>query len=189
LASPLAEAVSFGEMDTSTGVTLIAVSLASIAVGVMGETCWVIATQASYARRDARSPLISSVVRLAVSLVGLLIAAFLDGSAVLIAVGAAVSVGDVAGAWYLWRRVGRGLPTVGLRLSPPFARALIASLLMAGPAYLVAVTAPPFVVGTARDILGVAAAAVTGAALYFGLQRAWRSPELSALLGGLGQFR
>ncbi len=189
LAFPLAEAVSFGEMNTDTGVTLIAVSLASIGIGVMGETHWAIVTQASYAQRDPRSPLISSVVRLSVTLGGLLVALFLQGPAVLVAVGAALSLGDLVGAWYLWRLIRKSLPAHGLRLRAPVARALIASLLMAGPAYAVAVTMPPFIDGTSRDILGVAAAVVTGAALYFAVQRAWKSPELSALLGGVSRFR
>jgi putative peptidoglycan lipid II flippase len=188
LAYPLAEAVSFGEMNTSTGVTLIAASLASIALGVIGETRWSVVAQASYAQRDARSPLLSSVVRLCVTLAGMVVALFMDGAEVLIAIGLAVSLGDNIGAWHLWRRTTRKLPPGGVGLGAPLGRSVLASLLMAGPAYLVAVTLPPFLEGTPRDVLGVALAVPVGGALYFGLNRAWKSAELSTFLGGFGQF-
>jgi putative peptidoglycan lipid II flippase len=189
LAYPLAQAISFGEMNTSTGVTLIAVSLASIALGVLGETRWSAIAQASYSRRDARSPLLSSALRLGVTLAGMSVALFLHGPAVLIAIGLAVSLGDNVGAWHLWHRVTRELPQRGVGLARSVGRSLLASLIMAGPAYLVAITFPPFLEGTAQDVVGVMAAAIIGAAIYFGLHRAWKSPELSTFLGGFGQLR
>jgi putative peptidoglycan lipid II flippase len=188
LAYPLAEAISFGEMNTPTGVTLIAASLASIALGVIGETRWSAIAQASYAQRDARSPLLSSALRLCVTLTGLAVALFLHGPAVLIAIGLAVSLGDNVGAWHLWHRITRNLPPKGVRLGPSVGRSLGASLLMAGPAYLVAIAVPGVLEGTAGDVLGVILAALIGAALYFGLQRAWKSPELTTFLGGFGQL-
>jgi putative peptidoglycan lipid II flippase len=188
LAYPLAEAISFGEMNTSTGVTLIAASLASIAPGVIGETRWSVIAQASYAQRDARSPLRSSVLRLCVMLAGMAVALFLDGAAVLIAIGLAVSLGDNVGAWHLWRRITRKLPPRGVGLGRSAGRSLLASLLMAGPAYLVAIAVASVLEGTVGDVVGVGLAAVIGGAVYFWLHRAWKSPELSSVMGGFGQL-
>ena len=48
-----ARAVSFGEMHTGLGVALITAVIASLGAGVIGETIVIVATSASYARRDA----------------------------------------------------------------------------------------------------------------------------------------
>ncbi|HKC29240.1 MAG TPA: lipid II flippase MurJ, partial [Jatrophihabitans sp.] len=63
LSLPLARAVSFGRMGTPDGIALVAGALAALAVAVIGQTAFLIATYAAYARKDTRSPLRSMVLQ------------------------------------------------------------------------------------------------------------------------------
>ena len=56
LAVPLARIAAFGEMASAAGVTLLALSLAALAPGVVGESRFLVELQGSYACHDARSP-------------------------------------------------------------------------------------------------------------------------------------
>lgn len=189
LAGPLARAVAFGEMANPTGVTLIAASLAAIGLGVVGETGFLVGAQASYAQQDVRTPFISMVVRTGVHLVGMFIALFLHGTAVLVALGLSISVGDLVGASHLGARLKSTLPKAGRSLAPSLLRTLIASALMVAPAYLVAVSVASWVGGRWSHLMGMLVAVAVGIATFGGLQRIWNSAELEALLAELGKFR
>lgn len=184
LAWPLARAVSFGAMAGPDGVRLIAVSLASIGIGVLGESVFRVATHACYARRDVRTPLAGMVVRSAVCLGGLALALTGRGVTVLVVAGVAYALGDLSAAAFVWRRLTRGLPA-GAGVRGPLARAFTAAGLMLVPAALVAAAVPAVMGGRLRHAVAMVLAAGAGGATYFGLQRSWGSAELASLLAGL----
>ena len=186
LATPLARAASVGEMATSEGIALVGASLVALAAGIVGETVFVVATHAAYARRDARSPLRAMIVKTIVSTAGMVAAAWwLDGVALLLGLGLVLSLADLAGAADLWRRLKVGLPRANAALAPAFARALAASIVMALPAYLVATGLAGAVPGAVGEVLAVGLAALVGAATFLGVQRSLRSPELGLFFAAL----
>jgi len=190
LAAPLARAVAFGEMATGAATELVAVSLAAVAVAVLGESVIVFCTHACYARDDARLPLRGMMIRTATSLALLPVALSLPGGAAALAgLGLALVAGDVAAAWYLLRVVRAALPAGGPALTPPFLRALAASLLMAGPALLVTTHLPGLLPGPLSQLTAVAIAALVGMGVFVAVERAMGAPELSALTQALSGFR
>lgn len=190
LALPLARALSFGRMDSASGVTMVAVSLAPLALAVLGQTAFMIATYASYSRKDTRTPLRSTVLEAALCLGLVGVALTLHGLAVLVMLGLALAVSVTIAAWHLtarlWRSTGgRGWPL----LAPSLARFAAGALLMAGPAWLTATAVarwlgPPF-----GSRAGILAAAAVGAGIYVGIQALWRTPEVGWLAGGLADIR
>lgn len=188
LSRPLARAVAFGEMATPAGILLVAASLAALAPGVLGEAGFVIATHASYARHDARSPFRAMVVRTAVALAGMVVAfTATEGTALLVTLGLAISAGNIVSAWQL----ARGLRSEdgGERLSPALLRAFAASAVMLVPAYLAGVELPAALGGRAAQLLGVILAGVLALATFLAVERAWHSPELSSLRLGFRHLR
>ena len=185
LAMPLALGVTFGNLATQTGVSLVAVSIASIAPAVIGDGAFILATYACYARKDARTPLRSMLLRTGITL-GCLAAAWALGLPVLPTLGLSLSIGSLAGATHLWHAVLRGAKVAGpdpgvTRLRRSLARAGLASLAMAGPAALVAAVLGRTLHGQVGEVLAVAGAGIVGAAVYLGVQRAAGGEELSAL--------
>jgi putative peptidoglycan lipid II flippase len=190
LAGPLAGAVSLGEMASGAGVALIAASIGALGPSVLGESGFFIATHCSYARHDARSPLHAMLIRTGVVAVGMLIAFLLaDGMAVLVVLGLSTSAADLVAACHLGNRLRRGLPRTGERFAPSLLRSLVASLLMAGPAFLVATHLPGHLDGRWGEQIGLVAAILTGVGIFVGIQWLWRSPELSTLLSGFERLR
>lgn len=190
LAVPLAHAVALGEMSTAAGMAALAASLVALAPGVIGDGAFYAAAQASYAIFDARSPLISMGLRTAVSLSGAALAFTLaPGIAVLVTLGLAISMGNLLGAWHLTRRFLGRLPAGTARLGASVLRTSGASLLMAGPAYLLAVRTGDWVPGRTGDAVAMLAAASLALATYAGVQALWRSPERAALAGGMRHVR
>jgi len=190
LARPLASAISLGEMASGAGVALIAAAIGALGPSVVGEGGFFIATHSSYARHDARSPLYAMLIRTGVVAVGMLVASLLtNGIAVLVALGLFTSAADLAAACHLGNRLGRDLPRTGERFAPSLLRALVASLLMAGPAFLVATHLPGHLDSRWGEQIGLVAAILTGVVIFVGIQWLWRSPELSTLLSGFGRLR
>ncbi len=189
LARPLARAVAYGAMSSAQGVTLIEASLAALAVGMLGEAGSVVATHATYARQDARSAFYSMLLRTVVSGLGMLGALlFAHGVAVVVALGLAVSLGNVLGTLYLAGVLRSSLPKTGERLGPSLARALAASGLMVVPAYLLATYLPTVLPIPAKHLAALLIAAVVGMTVYLGIQRASGSQELTSLRGGFGDM-
>jgi putative peptidoglycan lipid II flippase len=188
LAEPIARAASFGEMATEPAILLVALSLLALAPGILGEAAFVVSTQASYARDDANAPFRSMIMRSGVSLAGMVVAfLYFEGAAMLVALGLAISTGNLASAVDLGRRVSRGIPTPILRgLRGSVGRATLGSVLMAGPAYATALVVGRAVDGALGDVLGVVAAAVVGLGIYAAAQAFCRSPELASFRTAFG---
>lgn len=180
LAGPLARSVSFGEMAGPGGAGLVAVSLAALAAGVVGDANFVIGTQASYARLDARSPLRAMALGAGLAALGMAGALlFADGPALLFVLGLAVTVADLSSWLYLDRHLRARLPAGTVSLWPAAARALLAAAVMVVPAAALIRLLP--------GVPGVLAAVITGLVVFVAVQRAARSPELDALLAGFRQ--
>jgi putative peptidoglycan lipid II flippase len=190
LAAPLARAISFGRMNTASGVTMVALSLAALSVAVVSQTAFMIATYASYARKNTRSPLVSMLLQ-AVICLGLASCALLvHGRKVILALGLAFSVAVTVAACHLTTRLWRKLGHHGTqRLAPSVGRFLAGSAIMVGPAWLTARSIQHWLDNAIGARLGIIAAAVVGSAIYVAVQAAWRTPELGWLAGGFGHVR
>lgn len=189
LAYPLARAVSFGEMAGSAGIALVAVSVAALGAGVVGDGSFVVLTHASYARKNARAPMQGMALRTVIALAGMIVAAVaLDGPAVLIALGLAVSLGDLVGAVLLGRSVGVALPS-GEGVAGALGRSLLAALAMAGPAYLSATWVAGALDMRGSYLLGIVVAALVGIVTFIGVHYITGSQELRLIIDGFRQRR
>ena len=190
LAVPLARAVSFGRMDGVAGVTMVAASLAALSVAVVGQTAFMIATYASYAKKDTRSPLVSMLLQAAVCLGLVSTALLVHGWAVLLVLGLALSVAVAVGALHLTVRVWRSLSQRGSqRLAPSMGKFLAGAAIMAGPAWVTATAIPHWLGRPFGSRVAITAAVVVGALVFLAMQAWWRTPELGWLAGGLGHLR
>ncbi|MEV7627829.1 lipid II flippase MurJ [Actinoplanes sp. NPDC089786] len=175
IAGPIAQAVAFGGFDTDAGTTLITTALGTLALGIGGETAFLVATYACLAREDTRTPMRAMLLQLGVCLAGASLAPAVDGPAVLAVLGLSMSAGALISAGYLVVALLRGLGGGTESLGRPVLRILGVAVLMALPAHLVA----GFVADRAGAVAGVAAAALIGVAIYFGAQKALRAPEMA----------
>ena len=149
LSMPLARAISFGRMDSAGGVTMVAVSLGALSVAVVGQTAFMIATYASYARKDTRSPLRSMLVQAPVCLVLASVSLLVHGPAVLLVLGLSLSAAIVLGACHLTARLWRDLSAPSNeRLAPSLAKVVGGAAIMAGPAWLAATAIARWVGGS-----------------------------------------
>jgi putative peptidoglycan lipid II flippase len=182
LADPIARAVTFGQMATGQGQSLIAPALASLGVGIIGYAALLVGTYACYARGDARTPFRAAVLRTGIAAIGMTLAFLVPaGAPALFALGLAITVAELAGGLALAAALRRVLPRRGEALLRPVLHSVAAAALMAVPAYLVALRLPP---GVASQ-LAMAAAAVSGLGVYLAVQWLWRAPELALLQRGL----
>jgi murein biosynthesis integral membrane protein MurJ len=179
IAGPIAQAIAYGGFGTDTGTTLIATSLAALAVGILGETVFLVATYACYAREDTRTPMRAMVLQLGVCVAGASVAPTMHGPAVLAVLGLAMSAGTLAGAGYLVYALLRGLGKGTESLARPVLRIVGVAILMALPAHVVAGLIADHIDGGLGGVLGVGVAAVLGAVVYFGVQSWLGAPELS----------
>jgi len=170
---PIAHAVAYGGFAGEAGTGLIAAALGALAVGVLGETVFLVATYACYAREDARTPMRAMLVQLAVCAAGAAAAPALSGPAVLAVLGAAQSAGTLAGAAVLVRALLRGVGPGREPLVRPILRIVAVAVLMAVPAALTG----RLVTDLAGGVPGVLAAGAVGAVVYFGVQAALKAPE------------
>ena len=190
LAGPIAHAVSFGQMATVRGIALVTASVAALGLNVFGEATWMLTTFAAYARKDARSPLVSIALRTVLSIAGLIVGFFfVRGTALLVAIGVAVTVGTLVGCWHLTTTLRRQLPAHGESLTPAVGRDVAASLLMLAPAWLVATLLPHVVGGRGGRVLAMTVAAAVGVAVFLSVQAAWRARELEELRDGFALLR
>jgi putative peptidoglycan lipid II flippase len=182
LAYPLARGLGYGEMASPQGVALLAVSLASLGLGVIGESGLVLGTNASYARNEAGPPLTSMLVRAAFALVGIVVAFSLEpGRTTLLVLGLAVSVGNLLGISYLGIHFARRLPLGKERL--------LRSVLHSSLASVVAIALGRLVVGQvdARlerqvgTVVGLAAGAVFVILAYLAVHAALGTKEIRSL--------
>jgi putative peptidoglycan lipid II flippase len=190
LAVPLARAISFGRMSGVAGTTMVAASLAALSLAVVGQTAFLIATYASYARKDTRTPLISMVLQATICLGLVSIALFVHGWKVLFVLGLALSVAVTVGACHLIFHVWRGLSDRGSqRLAPSLCKILVGAVVMAGPAWLTATAISQRLGRPFGPRVSILAAALVGTLVFLAVQAAWRTPELAWLAGGFGHLR
>lgn len=184
LAIPLANVVAAGQMSTDVGVAMVAGSLSALAVGLVGETLFVVSTQAAYARSDARSPLRSMLLQAVVCVALVVPAGFVNGSALVAGLSGAFAAASVVGGVHLSLAVRRGLTPATTRLWPSVVRTVAASLAMAAVAWSVAAIAVATLGGTSGWLTASAAGTLAGAAVYLGVHRSLGSVELTWLLDG-----
>jgi putative peptidoglycan lipid II flippase len=190
LAAPIAHAVSFGSLSTGPGQHLLVLAIAACGMSALGDSLMVIASQASFALRDAVSPFLATGVRAVLGIGGMIVgAAIVSGPAVLVVIGISISVADLAAAAVLWWRLRRRMPAPAYGLIPPIVRALASATIMVGPAFVVAWGVGRIGPGHLVSIGALAAAVVTGAAIYLAAQIALRSPELRLLRAALRSAR
>ena len=189
LAGPLARASSFGQMDSTAGVTMVAAALAPLSLAVIGETAFMISTYASYARKDTRSPLRSMILEVALCIGVVSLSLLVRGPAVLVILGLAVSGPMVVAACHLtarmWRTLGHGTE----RLTPSLARFVAGAAIMAGPAWLTATVISDLLSRPFGPRVGVIVAALVGAAVYVAVEALLRTSEVNWLIGGLTEMR
>ena len=165
-------------------------SLASLAPGVVGESWFILGTYAFYARLNVRSPLRSMVLRVGLS-VGLMALAWsIRGPSILPLLGLSLSAGSFVGAAHAWRRLRASLPSTDVTVSStPFARVLLASILMLIPAAATAWAVGRLPSTQLTEVTAMVCAAIVGASVYFWLHHRWRAPELDWLRSGLAGQR
>jgi putative peptidoglycan lipid II flippase len=185
LAGPIARGVTFGAMAASDGQVLLRYALLGLSAGVVGECSMLLATYASYARGDVRSPLLAMVVRLAVAAAGIGIAVGSPaGPGGLLILALAVSAADLAGAAFLAGRLRAALPRGGERLLPALLRATAAAAVTAVVAVALAALVPSLV-PRGGDQAAIVVACLVGASVFLLVQALLRSPELRLLRGVL----
>ncbi|MEA2486329.1 MAG: putative peptidoglycan lipid flippase [Actinomycetota bacterium] len=187
LAGPLARILSFGHLHTTAGMTLITVSLATLGLGIAGDTVFILGTYAFYARNDVRPPLKSMVLRVAISFVGMAIAMTLHGPAVLIALGLSLSIASTVGALHLCRNFnGFAVPSACIK---SVLRTVSASLAMAVPMVLITIGITKVLPsGAPGSALAAACAATAGALVFLGLQTRWGAPEIASFKRVIARF-
>jgi putative peptidoglycan lipid II flippase len=190
LALPVARAVAFGRMGTTSGITLVAGALAALSVAVVAQTAFMIATYASYARKDTHSPLVSMTLQAATCLGLASIALTVEGTAVLVVLGVAYSTSISVAALHLSWRVARQLgPGHATTLVSSLVKVSAGALVMVIPAWLTAAAAQRWIGPPLGSRVGVLAAALVGIVVYVVSQAALRTPELAWLSSGLDQLR
>jgi putative peptidoglycan lipid II flippase len=185
LAGPLARAISVGRMDSGSGAGMIAASLAAGAAGIVGQTVFMIATYACYARKDTRSPLRSMALQAALCLGLISTAVRVHGTAVLVVVGAAYSLSSLVSAVHLHVRLRRHLSKGTVRLAPSVLRVCLGATVMAAPVWLLSWLMDTGGYGRVGSLLGLAAAIVVGVGVFLATEAAVKAPELRWLIGGV----
>jgi putative peptidoglycan lipid II flippase len=189
LATPLARAVSFGRMGSTAGVSMVAISLAGLALAVVAQTAFLIATYASYARKDTRSPLTSMLLQTAICIALVSTALLVHGSAVLLALGSAFSISITVAACHLTLRLRKTLGKSSEHVALSLAKIALGAAAMAVPAWLTATAGSHLLGRSAGAVAAALAAALVGAAVYLGVERLLKTPELQWIFGGLGDLR
>lgn len=188
LAEPIARAVSTGNMADPAGVSLVTAAMLGLAAGTIGAVGLVIGTHASYARRDARTPLVVMVVRSLLALTAMAIVVAAPGTPSLLTLGLIVSGTDLVAAGLILWLLARVVPLrEDRRLLGAAWRAVLAVAVMAAVTALVSRLVGGALPGPGGEVLAVLAAGLAGVVAYIGTQAVVRSPDLAALTGGLRQ--
>jgi putative peptidoglycan lipid II flippase len=185
LAVPIAAAITFGALRDAASVRMVALSLAALAPGVLGENWFILGSYAFYARLDARTPLRAMIVRVGVSTSLMAATWWIRGPLVLPMLGLSLSAGSLAGAVHVWSRLHSVLPPAPPSGGgSPGVRVIAASLAMLAPAAATAWFAGHVWHGQLSEVATVLASAIVGVAAYLVLQTWLRAPELRWLRGG-----
>jgi murein biosynthesis integral membrane protein MurJ len=179
LARPLAAAIAYGRFGTADSVELVQAALIGLAVGIIGETLFMVATYACYARHDTTHPLRGMLIQTGVCGAGIVISLQLHGAALLTGLGLSLAAGSLCAAAYLLRHLRRTLPHGSVSQWPAVARALAASAVMAAVAWETANLITDNLRAPGGHLVAMLAATVVGAGVYLGIQAALRAPELT----------
>jgi hypothetical protein len=173
-------------MATASGRSLVAAAIGSLALGIIGETAFLVTTSASYARRDAVMPFRGMIIRAGLTFVGMAIAfSVMEGSAILWTLGLSLSGADLVAAAYLHYSQVRRLPRLPAGKLDRLLGDLLASMIaaMAGLAtalWLADVAANQY------ESLGTCIVALAASGLSYLLVQWMRgSAELKSLLSGI----
>ena len=161
-------------------------SLASLSLGVVGETWFILGTYAFYARQDVRSPVRSMAVRVGVTLSLMAVAWLSQGPSVLVILGLALSVGSLVGAADIGRRL-REAPRGEVPLLRSLIRTVLASLVTVAVARATLWALRGLPDTKPAQLVTVSVAVLVGAAVFLAVQAAWRAPELGWLRSGLAR--
>jgi putative peptidoglycan lipid II flippase len=180
LASPIADAIAVGQLETDGGVPLVAMSLAALGIGVIGETWFILGTYAFYARENVRAPLRSMLVRVTVAFALFAVAMVVPSRLVPLVLGLGITAGSLIGSLHLWARlrsdIGGKLPVRAML------RTAGASLLMAVPALMTGVVLTRWLgEDEPGQITVVAVASLVGLGVYLAAQSMLGASELRLL--------
>jgi len=181
LAEPLARAVSAGEMNTDFALRMITESIAALALGVIGETIFFLATQAAYARGDTRTPLRSMFLQAVICLVICAASPLVPDRSLNALLGAAFAVASLVAGAHLLRCITRDEHVSARPLVGSLARAGTAALVMGVIVWLTVKAVVPNGPGRPGWILTLLVGSGVGLAAYLLTQALMRSPELSRL--------
>jgi murein biosynthesis integral membrane protein MurJ len=185
LSSTLARTLAFGELDTRAAVTLVSASLATLMLGVVFETWFILGSYALYARFDVRSPLYAMATKVGVSLLLMIPALFVHGAGVLAVLGLSLTIGSLVGATLVWWRLRRDMPRGGYSPAGSIARTLVAAAAMVATTGLVARASSGAPAGRARGLAELAVAGIAGLGAYVAVLVALRAPEIGWLRSNL----
>ncbi|GAA0930457.1 hypothetical protein GCM10009554_13570 [Kribbella koreensis] len=183
LADPIAHTIAAGQMASPEGLRMIALGLAALALGLVGETTFYVTTQASYARGDTKTPLVSMGVQAVFCLTLCALAAFAPARLLVPAIGGAYAIGAVIGGAHLFLRMSRGWQRRELWSS--LVRITFGSIVMAIPAYFSAQLISSHLAGRPGQALALVTGAAVGVIVYALIQLLLRSPEFAWLTSGL----
>jgi putative peptidoglycan lipid II flippase len=138
LARPLAHVVAVGQMDATGALSMVAGSLAVLALGLAAEGSFFVMTQAFYSRGDTRTPLGAMAVQTVVCLGLCGLATQVDSDRVLLAVAGSYASAAWVGALLLFARTRVGWGRGSTRLWPSLVRTGLGIAVMAVPVWLVA---------------------------------------------------
>jgi putative peptidoglycan lipid II flippase len=185
LANPIADVVAVGRMDSAAAAGLVALAIASVSIGLIGEAVFFLATQASYARHDAHTPLRAMGIQAAVCLALCGFAFGVDGRPTIAVLGAAFAVANLLGAGLLVAWIERRLEPGTERLMPSIVRILVGSAAFASTAALAVAVLSGDDPGHARATIALVVACLTGLVVFGVVQLLMRTPELAWVMGGM----
>ncbi len=189
LADPVAHVVAAGQMASTAGVTMISGSLAALAVGLVGQTAFLVTMQASYARRDTRTPLVAMTLQALVFIALLGASTRADGTRLILWASIAYAAAAVCGGLYLFARVAVRLSPGHVRLWPSVLRTAGAALVMAWPVMVASQAIAHNVGGRLGWTLALLSGGALGVLLFVGTAALLRAPELVWIVDALGKKR
>lgn len=179
LSWPIARSIAFGQLRSA--VYLLAPSIAALSLAVVGETWFILATYACYARGDVRIPLQSMFVRVGITVTLMMVAMLARGPIVLVLLGLSLSFGSLAGAFRIGWKLRRVLPQFGSSLMKPVVRIASLSVVAIVPIAPLLVFLDHITKSRLLQTGELAAALVCFFGLYLALQTWIGAPEIESL--------
>jgi putative peptidoglycan lipid II flippase len=177
LSDPIAHAVAGGRMATPEATALLSWALASVALGLVGETLFQVMSQAAFAARDTRTPMRSMAVQCAITVAGCALALGADGRDVVVLAGLSYSLANLIGAVHLSWALRRLLSGASEPIAGPAARVALGCAALAPAAWIVARLGDEALGGRAGTVAAILLGCAAGLAVFWATQAAWRSQE------------